>query len=252
MSKESTGYLVLAADTSSSLASFAIVRGEKLLASLSGGAHLPHSQTFFSSLSILLQLADIEITEIDAFAAVTGPGSFTGLRVGLAAIKGLAHTLSQPAIGISSFDAVALGTGAAGLVLVMIDAGREEVYCGLRKVHSDGKIESLGEDSVGRPAFVLSRSVAGGTAGPLVIAGNGAAKFRDEIEIAARSVGADLLETRHLSLSAQSWQLKLEYSDTAVMIAKSAARLLKSGIISEIHPYYIRPSDAEIKSIGRV
>jgi tRNA threonylcarbamoyladenosine biosynthesis protein TsaB len=248
MSKESTGYLILAADTSSSHASFAIVRDEKLLASLSGGAHLPHSQTFFSNLSILLQLADIEITEIDAFAAVTGPGSFTGLRVGLAAIKGLAHTLSRPAVGVSSFDAVALGTGAAGLILVMIDAGREEVYCGLRKVHSDGRIESLGEDSVGSPAFVLSRSIAGRTEGPLVIAGNGAAKFRDEI--AAHS--EDLLAARHLSLSAQSWQLKLGDGDTAVMIAKSAARMLKAGIIPEIHPNYIRPSDAEIKSSGRV
>jgi tRNA threonylcarbamoyladenosine biosynthesis protein TsaB len=252
MSKESTGYLVLAADTSSSLASFAIVRGEKLLASLSGGAHLPHSQTFFSNLSILLQLANIEITEIDGFAAVTGPGSFTGLRVGLAAVKGLAQTLSRPAIGISSFDAVALGTGAAGLVLVMIDAGREEVYCGLREVHSDGKIELLGEDSVGRPAFVLSRSVASIKAGPLVIAGSGAVKFRDEIEIVARGVGADLLEAHHSSFSEQSWQLKLGYSDAAAMIAKSAARMLKAGIISEIHPYYIRPSDAEIKSTGRV
>jgi tRNA threonylcarbamoyladenosine biosynthesis protein TsaB len=252
MSKESTGYLILAADTSSSLASFAIVSGEKILASLSGGAHLQHSQTFFSNLSILLQLADIEITEIDAFAVVTGPGSFTGLRVGLAAIKGLAHTLSRPALGISSFDAVALGTGAAGPVLVMIDAGREEVYCGLREVASDGKIESLTEDSVGRPTLVLSRTVAGVKTGPLVIAGNGVVKFRNEIEIAACSVGADLLESRHLSLSAQSWQLKLEWSDTAVIIAKSAARMLKAGIISEIHPYYIRPSDAEIRSIGRV
>jgi tRNA threonylcarbamoyladenosine biosynthesis protein TsaB len=252
MSKESTGYLILAADTSSSHASFAIVRGEKLLASLSGGAHLPHSQTFFSNLSILLQLANIEITEIDGFAAVTGPGSFTGLRVGLAAVKGLAHTLSRPAVGISSFDAVALGTGAGGLVLVMIDAGREEVYCGLREVHSDGKIESLGEDSVGRPAFVLSRSVANIKAGPLVIAGSGAVKFRDEIEIVARSVGADLLETDHSPFSEQSWQLKLGYCDAAIMIAKSAARMLKAGIISEIHPYYIRPSDAEIKSSGRV
>src|SRR5262245_41766867 len=111
MSKASTDYSILAADTSSPLASLAIVRGDKILASLAGGAHLPHSKALFSNLSILLQLSGLELLEIDAFAVATGPGSFTGLRVGLASIKGLAHTLSKPAIGISSFDALALGSG---------------------------------------------------------------------------------------------------------------------------------------------
>jgi tRNA threonylcarbamoyladenosine biosynthesis protein TsaB len=245
MSKESTGYLILAADTSSSLANFAIVRGEKLLSSLSGGAHLPHSQTFFSNLSILLQLAQVEIKEIDAFAAVTGPGSFTGLRVGLAAVKGIAHTLSRPSVGISSFDALALGTGVTGKVLIMIDAGREEVYCGVREVRLDGEIEALGEDVVGRPELVVTRALAGIETDRLVVAGNGSAKFKNAIEIACHRVEVDSREAPQSSRAPQYWQSG--HSDTAVAIAKSAARMLKAGTVSEIHPYYVRPSDAELK-----
>lgn len=247
MSKESTGYLILAADTSSSLANFAIVRGEKLLSSLSGGAHLPHSQTFFSNLSILLQMAQVEIKEIDAFAAVTGPGSFTGLRVGLAAVKGIAHTLSRPSVGISSFDAVALGTGVTGKVLVMIEAGREEVYCGLREVHIDGEIDVLGADVVGRPELVITSALAGIETDHLVVAGNGSAKFKNAIEIDFQRV--DLDSHRQFSSAPQYWQSQSGHSDTAVAIAKSAARMLKAGTISEIQPHYVRPSDAELKSV---
>jgi tRNA threonylcarbamoyladenosine biosynthesis protein TsaB len=248
MSKESTGYSILAVDTSSPLASSAIVRGETVLAALAGGTHLPHSQSFFSNLTILLQLAGIKIKEIDAFAAVTGPGSFTGLRVGLAAVKGLAGTLSKPSFGISSFDGLALGTGASGLIMVMIDAGREEVYCGLREVSTDGIIKVIGEDLVGKPAFLLPRLTAGLES--LVITGNGAVKFRGEIEKAARSARADLVEVRQISRSAQSWQLKTGASETGIIIAKAAARLLNAGAQPGIHPYYIRPSDAEVKLVG--
>jgi tRNA threonylcarbamoyladenosine biosynthesis protein TsaB len=248
MSKESTGYSILAVDTSSPLASWAIVRGDRVLATLAGDTHLPHSQSFFSNLPTLLQLAGIKIREIDAFAAATGPGSFTGLRVGLAAVKGLAGTLSRPSVGISSFDALALGTGASGLILVMIDAGREEVYCGLREVSTDGAINVIGEDLVGKPSSLLPRSTAGLKS--LVITGSGAVKFKGDIEIAARNARADLIEVRQVSFATQSWQLKAGYIETGVNIAKYAARLLHAGVQPGIHPYYIRPSDAEIKLVG--
>jgi tRNA threonylcarbamoyladenosine biosynthesis protein TsaB len=240
MSKESTDYSILAADTSSPLASLAIVRGDKILASLSGGAHLPHSKALFLNLSILLQLAGLELLEIDAFAVATGPGSFTGLRVGLAAIKGLAHTLSKPAIGISSFDALALGSGATGMILTIIDAGREEAYCGLRQVSTDGKSEVIGKDQVGRPAVVLPHMISGIKS--FVAVGSGALKFKHEIDAAAR-VRED---------AASEVRLKVCHIDTGVIIAQSAARFLIAGNKSEIHPYYIRPSDAEIKLIGQV
>lgn len=237
MSKESTDYSILAVDTSSPLASLAIVRGELTLAVLAGGAHLPHSQTFFSNLSILLQLAGLEMRQIDAFAAATGPGSFTGLRVGLAAVKGLAHTLTRPAIGVSSFDALALASGSSGPILVMLDAGREEAYCGLREANGDGRSKVIGHDRVGKPSYILPGLLAGVKS--LVVTGSGAIKFEKEIDMVAGGAGVDQIEVR------QSWQL------TASIVAIAAARRLAAGIQSELHPYYVRKSDAEIKLMGR-
>ncbi|MCI0387178.1 MAG: tRNA (adenosine(37)-N6)-threonylcarbamoyltransferase complex dimerization subunit type 1 TsaB [Acidobacteria bacterium] len=246
----STGSLILAVDTSSHHASFAIARDEKLLASLSSEAYLPHSRTFFANISTLLQLANLEIKEIDAFAAATGPGSFTGLRVGLAAVKGLAHTLGKPSIGINSIDSYALSSGIAGLVLVMIEAGREEVYCGLREVSGDGKVKVIGQDRVGTPSSTLTRLITYINENPLVIVGDGALHYRTHLETAAANAGKELQKVGYLNLSNQSWQLKVVSEETAVTIARVAARMVKAGINSEIHAYYLRPSDAELKLDG--
>lgn len=246
----STGSLILAVDTSSHHASFAIARDEKLLASLSSEAFLPHSRTFFANISTLLQLANLEIKEIDAFAVATGPGSFTGLRVGLAAVKGLAHTLGKPSIGISSIDSYALSCGISGLVLVMIEAGRDEVYCGLREVSSEGVVKVIGQDRVGTPASTLNRLITYIQENPLVIVGDGAARYKTQLETAAANAGIELLNAGYLGLANKSWQLKVESVKTAVTIARVAARMLKAGIKAEIHAYYLRPSDAELKLIG--
>src|SRR5690349_3161414 len=81
--------LILAVDTSSARASLAIARGAEIIASSQSDAFIPHSNIFFDLLSNLLHSAALSITEINLFAAAVGPGSFTGLRVGLSAIKGL-------------------------------------------------------------------------------------------------------------------------------------------------------------------
>src|SRR5438045_2296487 len=100
--------LILAVDTSSARASFAIARGAEIIASSQSDASIPHSKIFFNLLSNLLQSAGFSITDVNLFAAAVGPGSFTGLRVGLSAIKGLSHATGKPSIGVSSLDAIAL------------------------------------------------------------------------------------------------------------------------------------------------
>ena len=80
--------MILAVDTSHARASFAISHGAKIVAAHQSDASIPHSKIFFDLLSLLLQDAGLSLAEIDVFAAAVGPGSFTGLRVGLSAIKG--------------------------------------------------------------------------------------------------------------------------------------------------------------------
>jgi tRNA threonylcarbamoyladenosine biosynthesis protein TsaB len=250
MAGDSSSLLILSVDTSSPHVSFAITSEERVMASLGGESEVPHSRTFFANLSTLLQLADLKIEDIDVFAAATGPGSFTGLRVGLAAIKGLARTLAKPSIGINSIDALALTAGVTGIVLVMIKAGRDEVYCGLRQVSSDGMVSVICRDRVGAPSS-LFMDFAGHLAGnPIVIVGDGAVKYQKDLENFALKTGANLNIASRFDPTVKSWLLMTSNHEPAVMIGRYAAKLMQSGATPEIHAFYIRPSDAEIKWNG--
>jgi tRNA threonylcarbamoyladenosine biosynthesis protein TsaB len=245
--KDSSGLLFLSVDTSSPHASFAIAREEQVVASLGGETDVPHSRTFFTNISTLLQLADLKIEDIDVFAAATGPGSFTGLRVGLAAIKGLARTLGKPSIGINSIDALALAAGITGMVLVMIEAGRNEVYCGLRQVSSDGMLHAVCRDRVGVPSLLLGDFAANLAGHSIVIVGNGAIKYQNDLENFALDAGTSLQIVSRFDPAVRTWLLMTTSHEPAMMIGRYAAKLMKTGIVPEIHASYIRPSDAEIK-----
>lgn len=242
---ESRDPLILAVDTSSPSASYALARGEQLLATLSSEAVIPHSQTFFANLGALLKLANLETNQIDLFAAATGPGSFTGLRVGLAAVKGLAGTLKRPSIGINSIDLQALSAGVAGSVLVLIDAGRGEVYCGLRRIDAEGMIEVVGPDRVGRVSNLLDDLES--EPNSLMIVGSGAVKFQKEIVEFAESRGTHICAARFLKSSTDGWQLMKTETTLATTLARYVSKLKASDAKPEIHAYYLRPSDAEIK-----
>jgi tRNA threonylcarbamoyladenosine biosynthesis protein TsaB len=125
--------LILAADTSGKNGSLALVRFEARASdtlevlSLEGGNF---SAQLVPQVSALLSNHGLTKTDIDGFAVATGPGSFTGLRVGLAAIKALAEILQKPIAAISVLEAVARAAGREGKVLAVLDAGRGDVYCG--------------------------------------------------------------------------------------------------------------------------
>lgn len=243
--------LILAVDTSSPTSSFAIADGQTILASLTSSVKTPHSRTFYDHLSILLKLAGCSLNDIDAFAAATGPGSFTGLRVGLAAIKGLAHTTGKPAIGINSIDALALSANIAGLVLVVINAGRREVYNGLRLITALGLVKTEGRDAVGavnesiRNVSQAIQSLA--LQQPLLVVGDGALSHQDELAACAATHQSALRLVARFDHQCSAWQLKTSVSGVAEEIARYAGLLISNGLMPSLHPHYVRPSDAEIK-----
>lgn len=246
--------LILAVDTSSPTSSFVIADGAAILASLTSSVKVPHSRTFYDHLTTLLKLAGCSLNDIAAFAAATGPGSFTGLRVGLAAIKGLAHTLEKPAIGINSLDALALAAGIAGPILVMINAGRSEVYSGFRLITTTGLVENHGTDTVGSVGGylveVLRTPRAARRGQPLWIIGDGALSHQDEIAACAEKFQTGLRLVSRFDHEGSAWQLKTSVSGTAEEIARYAGLLLRTGQTPSLHPHYIRPSDAEIKWVN--
>jgi tRNA threonylcarbamoyladenosine biosynthesis protein TsaB len=125
--------LILAIDTSWKHGSLALARGDgrnfELLetASLTGGAF---SAELVPQIAAVLARRNLRKQEIDGFAAVSGPGSFTGLRVGLAAVKGLVEVLKKPIATVSVLEALALASGVTGRVFAALDAQRGEVFLG--------------------------------------------------------------------------------------------------------------------------
>ena len=133
--------LILAIDTSWKRGSLALVRGDartfELLetVSLTGGAF---SAELVPQIASVLARRNLRRQEIDGFAAVSGPGSFTGLRVGLAAIKGLVEVLKKPIATVSVLEALAIASGVSGHVFAALDAQREEVFLGEYDVNPEG------------------------------------------------------------------------------------------------------------------
>lgn len=244
-----TGYaevakpIILAVDTSSRQASLAVSRCEEIVASISINNNLPHSQTLFPNISELLRIVGLKIQEVNIFATATGPGSFTGLRVGLAAVKGLADSLGKPCLGIDSLDLLALATGFEGRQLVMIEAGRDEVYCGIREVAAGDIINRSADDKVGKPSLVLQSLASDLQAVRVIATGSGVLKHKEEVQAFIDKLCVETgksLELKWHSFNDDSF-------NASPALAGRACRLLENNQAAPVRPHYIRPSDAEIK-----
>jgi tRNA threonylcarbamoyladenosine biosynthesis protein TsaB len=142
--------IVLAIDTSGKQGSVALCRGDASsfevigLTPLEGGTY---SARLIPCIADLLRQADITKTGLDGVVVVDGPGSFTGLRVGLSTAKGLCEVLQKPLAVVSMLEALAIGCGADGEAVVsVLDAGRGEVYVGEYQV--SGAHAELGGQSI--------------------------------------------------------------------------------------------------------
>ena len=131
--------LMLAFESSAKAASVALCEGEKLLAMSTQNLGLTHSRTLLPMAEDLLKNADISIDRVDCFAVAHGPGSFTGIRIGVSTVKGLSWAAEKPCVGVSTLEALAWnGTSYEGLLCPVMDARRSQVYNALFQV-SDGK-----------------------------------------------------------------------------------------------------------------
>lgn len=133
--------LLIAIDTSGRQGSLALCRGDQLsfellqLTSLEGGNY---SADLMPQIAGVLERRKLPKSEVDAFVVVSGPGSFTGLRVGLATVKGLCEVLQKPLAAVSMLEALAVTYGRAGkTTTALLDAGRGEIYVGEYQVLRD-------------------------------------------------------------------------------------------------------------------
>ena len=138
---------ILAIDASALAASAAILEDGKLLGEFFLDVGLTHSATLMPMIDALLRFADVPIGSIDRFAVTNGPGSFTGVRIGVATVKGLAMAQDKPCIAVSSLEAAAYNLPFfPGVVCCAMDARRNQVYTALFRGDGD-RMERLLPDS---------------------------------------------------------------------------------------------------------
>jgi tRNA threonylcarbamoyladenosine biosynthesis protein TsaB len=125
--------IILALDTTTRGGSVAVTDGDRVLALLAGDESRTHGERLPSEIARALDQAGISRERIDLLAVATGPGAFTGLRIGLSAIQGLAMTLNKPVIGVSALDALAhqIDSGTADIIVPWMDAQRGDVFATL-------------------------------------------------------------------------------------------------------------------------
>ena len=138
---------VLAVDTSSVVATCAVLDEEKVLGEYSLNQEMTHSEKIIPMIKELMDSINLKPKDIDVFAGAVGPGSFTGLRIGIATIKGLAHVFDKPVVGVSTLEALAYNIPFDGIVVPLIDARRERVFTGIYK-WKDGKLVNLSEPAI--------------------------------------------------------------------------------------------------------
>ena len=149
--------LILSVETATLSGSVAVTRGAELLGVIGGDPAISHSNTLLADVDKLLAQTQINLSEIDLFAVATGPGSFTGLRIGLATIKALGTTLDRPCVGIPTLEAVALSAGRSERTVALLPAGRGEVFTQLFSVPDEDSVEALDEPAHIPPARLSER-----------------------------------------------------------------------------------------------
>jgi tRNA threonylcarbamoyladenosine biosynthesis protein TsaB len=220
--------LILALDTTSRAGSVAIARDGRVLIEHVGHDAVTHAQRLPGDIMDACRLANIEIAQVDLFAVAAGPGSFTGLRVGIATIQGLAVARGVKVVPVSTLEAVAASArGHAPRIAAWMDAQRGEVFAQV----FDRRGESVGPltDAISAPpaiALELQRAQLDGAA----FHGDGARRYRDQIVAALGAV-----------------PVTESVPPLAAAIARMAAGRPGLAVLPHaIVPVYVRRPDAEI------
>lgn len=222
---------ILALESSACAASAAVAEDGRLLGEAFLNVGLTHSQTLLPLVQNLLHSAGLELREMDAFAVTCGPGSFTGVRIGVAALKGLAFPFDKPCVPLSTLEVIAYGmVGQDCTVCAAMDARCAQVYTALFACHG-GKLSRLTEDA----ALKISElpALLAGRAEPVVFAGDGGA-------LCFEAIGGQIPGSRLAAVHE-----RYQRAGCAALLAQE--KLLSGGGIpsDQLAPTYLRMPQAE-------
>jgi len=226
--------LILAIDTSSVSGSIALVDGGLLVSDRTVAHAGPHARWLLENIVDLCSKSDISLDKIHLFAVAIGPGSFTGLRIGLTTVKGLAWSCNKPVAGVSTLKALALNAPFAGMpVCAILDARKSEVYSALYSF-SGGSCETLLEPVAKTPQDLLRRLEELVPApAPILFVGGGLVVYREFIEANRR--GAIVARESLWHVKASNIAYLSEDTDCEAVSALN------------LTPFYLRKSEAELR-----
>ena len=222
---------ILALETSAKAVSAAITEDGRVLASGYQDTGLTHSRTLMPIVEHLFQNTGLSPESVDAIAVAVGPGSFTGIHIGVSAAKGLAFALDKPAVGVSTLAAMARNAAfAGGLIVCAMDARRQQVYNALFAAE-DGVLTRLTPDRAVSLADLAEELR--GDPRPKTVVGDGAAMCADFLE--AAGVPCRLAPPHLVMQNAMSVALEAE------------GQAARGGLVSaqDLAPVYLRPPQAE-------
>ena len=221
--------LILAFDTSSKTASVSVLRDENVLYDIILNTGQNHSEVLLPAVNEACAAAGCKISEIDLFACTLGPGSFTGLRIGVSTLKGLMMAQIKPAVGVSSLAALALNIVPGGKTICSVmDAGRGQVYTACYQYAKDSSLLQVENERALAPDRMDLK-----VKEPVVYVGEGAVKYHEEIRrnsAAGSEFADDDLQFIHAS-----------------SVGRLALKKFRQGEVLELNrcvPVYLRSADA--------
>jgi tRNA threonylcarbamoyladenosine biosynthesis protein TsaB len=241
--------LILSLETATMGGSIFLGRGSVELATRTGDPQVSQSFSLLSDTSEVLKEAFTSLHEVDLFACASGPGSFTGLRIGLATVKALAASLKRPCVGIPTLHAIAYAAGPSRRTVALLPAGRGEVFAQMFFVAGDGTVTQV-DSAAHLSAAKLVERYAGFD--DLCWAGSGADLQRNFLRGYAVDHQIDFVEEAG-EVSAErgekTWRLMPARTNLAKAVASLALKVFHAGNMQSpqsLRAIYVRPSDAEL------
>ena len=230
---------ILALDSSGLVAGVAILENDTILAEYTTNFKKTHSQTLLPMLEEIKEMIELDLNTIDAIAVASGPGSFTGLRIGTATAKGLGLALEKPLIAVPTLEGIAYNLcGSDKIICPLMDARRNQVYTGIYR------FEGLDLKTIGEPSAMGIEELIGvldKIGEPTVFLGDGVPVYRDNIDCAMQT--AHTFAPPHLAMQ------------RAGSVASLGAVLASQGVMQtadEHVPEYLRVSQAERERAERI
>jgi len=223
---------ILAMDTATMVSSVAVATEERVLAEVTAETRFTHSETLVANIEEVLRLADVKREELSAVAVSLGPGSFTGLRIGLAAAKAIAYALSIPLVGVPTLEVLAAAFPSPGAIVApLIDAQKGNGYFALYRFTETGLV--CEKDVCVASPEEIADAIANEES-PVTLAGDFARKLMQKgVELPKN---ASLAPITHIM-------------PRAALVAARAVVRLKNGegkSPMELEPIYVRRSEAEV------